>query len=103
MIDLHLLGIVFFKPFVFTFFVVPDEVKGYHSGDKDGTLTDASVIEPCLYPPLDSVPVRIDCYHSCDVEGLNVYIKVSKRIYLQWFGGYSSQFSAFFLSSSLKH
>lgn len=87
MIDLHLLGIVFFKPFVFAFFVVPDEVKGYHSGYKDGTFTDASVIEPCLYPPLDSVPVRIDSYHSRDVEGLNVYIEVCQRVYFLWFRG----------------
>lgn len=103
MIDLHLLRIVFFKPVILALFVVSDKVDGYHSGDKDGTLTDSSVIEPSLYPPLYAVSVWIYGYHSRYVEGLNVYIKVSKRIYLQWFGGYSSQFSAFFLSSSLKH
>lgn len=85
MIYLHLLGIVLLKPFILAFLIVSDEVYSYHSGDKDCTFTNSTVIEPCLDPPLYSVPIRIDRNLSRYIEGLYIYVKFGKRIYLLGF------------------
>lgn len=80
MIYLHLLGEVLFKPFIL-FPLFPDELYCYHTRDKDGTLSDLSVVEPCLDPPLYAVSVRIYGYLACYIKGLDVYVQVFKRVY----------------------
>ena len=82
MIYLHLLWIVLFKPVVLVFFVIVDEVYGEHPCDEDGAFANPSVVEPSLYPPLYAVSVWIYRHLPRNVEGLYVYVKVGKWVYL---------------------
>lgn len=51
MINLHLLWVVLLKPFILvTLFM--NELYGNLSVDPYCTFTDATIVEPCLYPPL---------------------------------------------------
>lgn len=75
MIYLHLLWIVFLQPFVLVYLFM-NELYGYLTVDLHCSFSDATIVEPRLYPPLYAVLVGIDGYLSLDVEGLDVYVEV---------------------------
>lgn len=80
MIDSHLLGEVFLQPFVIIHMVV-DKTKGILKLYLHGSLTDLTIVEPCLGEPPYSCLVTIDADETRDVEALDVYIQRGKRIY----------------------
>jgi len=80
MIYLHLLWIVFLQPFILVALLI-DKCYGCVSGYLYCTLTNPSVVEPCLYPPLYAVLIGIDSNLTLDIKGLNVDDKICKRIY----------------------
>ena len=79
MIDLHLLGEILFKPFVF-FNVLIDELDCQLSVNLNGSFTCLAIVEPGFCPPSDSASVGIDADKSRYVETLDVYLQFGKRI-----------------------
>lgn len=71
MIDRHLLGEVFLQPFVIIHMVV-DETEGILKLYLHGSLTDLTVVEPCLGKPSYSCLVTIDADETRNVEALDV-------------------------------
>ena len=78
-IVLHLLREKLLKPFVLIDVLI-DELDGQLSVDFDGGLTRLAVVEPCLGPPSDTAPVRIDTHHSWQVETLDVYLQFGQGV-----------------------
>ena len=74
MIDSHLFGEVFLQPLVIIHMMV-DEAKGVLKLYLHSSLTDLSVVEPCLREPPYSCLVAIDADKTWDVEALDVDVQ----------------------------
>ena len=79
MIDCHLLGEVFLQPFVIIHMVV-DKTKGILKLYLHGSLTDLTIVEPCLGEPPYSCLVTIDADETRNVKALDVNVQRGKRI-----------------------
>lgn len=79
MIDSHLGGEVFLKPFVIVHMVV-NEAEGILKLYLHGSLTDLTVVEPSLGEPSYTSLVAIDTDQTGNVEALNVNIETGKGI-----------------------
>ena len=103
MYDLHLLGKELLQPLVLLYVIV-DELDGERTGHLDGTLPLLPSVEPGFRPPHDAVLVRIDAHKPLDVEALDVYLKVSKRVddSLTFYSPVSSFFFSFSLMDDRK-
>ena len=103
MYDLHLLGEKLLQPLVLLYVIV-DELDGKRTGDLNGSLTLFSSVEPGFRPPHDAVLVGIDAHKPLDVETLDVYLKVSKRVddSLTFYSPVSSFFFSFSLMDDRK-
>ena len=73
-IDCHLCGKVFLQPLIIIHMMV-DEAKGVLKLYLHSSLTDLSVVEPCLREPPNSCLVAIDADKTGDVEALDVDVK----------------------------
>ena len=76
---LHLLREKLLKPFILVYVLI-DEPDGLLTVDFDSRLTRLAIVEPCLGPPSDSAPVRIDTHHSWQVETLDVDFQFGERV-----------------------
>ena len=77
--DFHLLWEELLQPFVFLN-VIMNELDGKCPGNFNSTFPFFAPVEPCLRPPDYSIPIWIDTDSPLDVETLNVYLEISKRI-----------------------
>ena len=78
-VNLHLLGKELGEPLVLVD-AVEDELYGLLAFYLYTGFTQFVVIEPCLSPPAYSGAVGIDADQSRNVETLNVYVELGKRI-----------------------
>ena len=78
-IDLHLLGKELSEPLVLVN-AVENELYGLLAFYLHTGFTQFVVIEPCLCPPPYSGAVGIDADQSRNVETLNVYVELGKRV-----------------------
>ena len=96
--NFHLFGKELFQPLVFLD-IIMDELDGQCPCYLYGSFSFFASVEPSFRPPHDAVLVRIDAHKPLDVETLDVYLKVSKRVddSLTFY----SPVSSFFFSISL--
>lgn len=79
-VGLHLSGEILLQPFVLLYFISP-ETEGIGKTDCYGCLSIGPVVEPCFCPPVDSSLVCINADKSRDIETLDVYLQIGKRVY----------------------
>jgi hypothetical protein len=80
MIYFHLLGKIFFEPFILVYVVV-DESDGELAVYLDGVFSVLTVVEPGFSPPPQSGTVWIDTHDTLDVKALYVNLQILQRIH----------------------